>query len=72
MNEFDKGFHEWLTACYSKTLSLLPPEQRVQIEAAFYAGAAFAGRVTEEHGHDIVIEAILRHLERQPPKLHIQ
>lgn len=72
MNEFDKGFQEWLAGCYSKALNHMPPEQRVQIEAAFYAGAAFAGRVAEEHGHDVVIEAILRHVERQPPRLPIQ
>ncbi len=72
MNEFDKGFKEWLTGCYSKALNQMPVEQLWQIEAAFYAGAAFAGRVSEEHGHDVVIEAILRHVERQPPKLPIQ
>ncbi len=64
MNEFDKGFKEWLAGVYRKSLPDMPIEQRAQIEAAFYAGAAFAGRVSAEHGNDVVIEAILRHLEK--------
>jgi len=64
MNEFDEGFLEWLCGCYRRTLDTMPSEQRAQIEAAFYAGAAFAGRVAEQHGHDVVIAAIESHLER--------
>ena len=72
MNEFDERFIEWLCGCYRLTLDTMPPEQRHQIECAFYAGAAFAGRVAEQHGHEVVIAAIESHLERthlsQPTK----
>jgi hypothetical protein len=72
VNEFDEGFLEWFCGCYRRTLHTMPPEQHAQIEAAFYAGAAFAGRVAEQHGHDVVIAAINAHLERckqkQAPK----
>ena len=72
MNEFDEGFLEWLCGCYRRTLDTMPPEQRGQIEAAFYAGAAFGGRCAEEHGHAVVISAIEDHIKRtrqaQTPK----
>lgn len=63
-NAFNEGFLEWLSGVYRRTLSTMPADQRAQIEGAFYAGAAFAGRVAQEHGHDTVIAAIEAHLER--------
>ena len=64
MNKFDEGFLEWLHIVYSKALDTMPSDQRLQIEGAFYAGAAFAGRVAAEYGENIVIEAVGAHLER--------
>ena len=67
MNAFDEAWLEWLSGCYRRTAHAMPDEQRVQLEAAFYAGAAFAGRVAQEYGHATVIEAINNHLDRQRP-----
>jgi hypothetical protein len=63
-NPFDEGWLEWLSGCYRTQLQTMPPEQRAQLEAAFYAGAAFAGRVSQRHSHQVVIDAIYAHIER--------
>jgi hypothetical protein len=63
-NLFDEGWLEWLAGCYRQHLHNMPEVQRLQLEAAFYAGAAFGGRVANEHGHAVVINAIKAHLDR--------
>lgn len=64
-NPFDKGWIEWLSGCFPATLDTMPPEQRAQLENAFYAGAAFAGRCAAEYGNGVVIDAIEAHLARR-------
>jgi hypothetical protein len=63
-NAFDEGWLEWLTGCYRRSLPHMPDDQKRQLEAAFYAGAAFAGRCAQRHGHPVVIAAIEAHIER--------
>ncbi|SRR5260221_5375411 len=64
-NAFDEAWLEWLTRCYGDVLATMTDDQKWQLEAAFYAGAAFAGRVTRDHDHEVVLEAIKAHLERK-------
>lgn len=61
------AYEEWIEGVYHRTP--MPPQQAHQIECAFFAGCAFSGRVRQEHGDAVVIDAINEHIARKTAQL---
>lgn len=66
-NPLWEGYEKWLAGVYHG--KAMPPDQAHAIECAFFAGAAFGGRVGQQHGDAVVLDAINEHLARKWAKL---
>jgi hypothetical protein len=64
VNRLDEAYLEWLTAVYADVLAEMPMDQKLQIEAAFYAGASNGILVVAQHGEEQAIEGVKAHIER--------
>lgn len=59
-NEFDERFIDWFAGCYMGEAANMPPEQRRQIEMAFYAGGSSGMTIRPL----VVAKAVESHVER--------
>lgn len=63
-NALDEHFIRWFSGCFKTNATDMPPDQRKQLEMAYYAGASGAMVIERSDGSDVVLNAINGHIAR--------